>query len=120
MKVLAIFIVTFCAASSFAKNIQFQKDSQLPKELQTLVAQYIAYNCSNLVKSNWTISEDKTEVSNSDKYEVDYETSATITKYDSNDSHPTYAPMYIQTAIYKGESSVVSIKSNGICNSVDN
>lgn len=120
MKTLAIIIVTFCAASSFAQPIRFLKNSKLPKQLQALVSETLAYNCPGLVKSKWEINEEKT-VSSKDtgNYLSEYKTYATITEYDSDGYHPTYSSMYILTSIYKNEKPMVSIRSNGICNTID-
>jgi hypothetical protein len=115
MKVLAL-LVTFLGTACFAQPVHFLSDSRLPVELQTLIAQELAYSCPSLIKSNSTLNEIKTRAFQNNDLETDYETYLLITM-ESGIRPPTQ--MRVLTSIYKGENRVNSYKSNGICNSID-
>lgn len=118
MKALALLFVTFCAASSFAQPVQFLKNSQLPKQLQVLAAQTLAYDCSGLIESDSTVEEQETEISKTAQYETDYTTSFKITFYTSYKYMPKTISMTVFSSNYKGDYTVNSFKSR-VCSSID-
>lgn len=119
MKALVLLLITFFAVSSFAYPVQFLKNSRLPKQLQTLTAQTLAYDCPGLINSDSTVEEQETVSSRNDEYGFMYSTSLKITNHSSYKYMPKTVPMTILSSIYSGQYNINSYRSR-ICNSINN
>lgn len=119
MKVLALFLITFTAISSFAQ-IVYQKDSSLPLRVQAAIDKDISYNCPNLAKDN-KIYEESTKIDEIGERFVRYSTKLSFQVY-SSDGEQQMASMSVHTETYgNGEISIQYTSSPSyLCHSIDN